>query len=114
MPSSWIRATTRIRIYARDRYRCVYCGRSVRASSAPTDSRAATLDHVLPREAGGSNHPSNVVTCCLSCNSSKQEMELNRWMTSKGLTDDEKRQVRHQVKLAVKRQLPPASSVAGS
>ena len=43
-------------------------------------SAGVTLDHVTPRELGGSNHESNLVTCCLSCNSAKQDLPLRKFL----------------------------------
>lgn len=60
--SKWIWPATRKRIYARDGWACVHCG------SMPVQ---LTLDHIRPRALGGSNRPTNLVTSCLSCNSSR-------------------------------------------
>ena len=53
---------TRARVYARDGQACVHCGR---------DSDL-TLDHIVPRAAGGTNAVTNLVTACRRCNSSRQ------------------------------------------
>lgn len=58
---NWIDPEERQRIYARDGYACRYCG-SVENLS---------LDHVKPVSRGGGDQPSNLVTCCRSCNSRK-------------------------------------------
>lgn len=50
------------RILRRDKHRCRYCGKT-----------ATTVDHVLPRSRGGSNHPGNVVACCEPCNRYKAD-----------------------------------------
>lgn len=55
---------SRQNIYARDRYRCQYCG--VRF---PTEE--LTYDHVLPRSRGGRTEWENIVTCCVACNRKK-------------------------------------------
>jgi 5-methylcytosine-specific restriction endonuclease McrA len=68
--SNWIRRAKRLRIYARDRYRCVWCSAHV----TPGWDGNATLDHFLARHAGGSNHETNLLTCCLTCNSARQEL----------------------------------------
>jgi 5-methylcytosine-specific restriction endonuclease McrA len=31
-----------------------------------------TVDHKIPRRAGGSDHPDNLVLCCHTCNSRKK------------------------------------------
>ncbi len=62
--SKWIRPERRRAIYARDNWQCVYCGAD--------DS--LTLDHVVPRAEGGGNESENLVTACLSCNSSRKTL----------------------------------------
>ncbi|MGQ0562405.1 MAG: HNH endonuclease [Gemmatimonadota bacterium] len=63
---SWDHGTVgrRQRIFARDRYRCVYCSGVFR----PED---LTLDHVEPRVKGGDHSDGNLVTCCKACNELK-------------------------------------------
>jgi 5-methylcytosine-specific restriction endonuclease McrA len=65
----WIRPEKRKRIYARDGWRCVWC--YCKVEQVTRDSFPACLDHVLPREHGGSNHESNLVTSCFSCNAAR-------------------------------------------
>ena len=67
--SSWIRRSTRLAIYARDGFDCVYC-RAV--CPPPYNGLGLTLDHVIPRARGGTHDPTNLVTACLRCNSKKQ------------------------------------------
>lgn len=59
----WIRDKKRRRIYERDGWRCIWCQRCVR------ERGVATLDHVLPRDKGGTNDHTNLVTACHLCNS---------------------------------------------
>lgn len=86
--SKWIRRLKRLRIYARDGWKCVWCGCDVYSPGksphgpafnpagypkaqfrSETDPlRMATLDHVLPREHGGGNEAGNLITACLTCN----------------------------------------------
>lgn len=66
--SSWIRPAKRVRIYARDGYRCVWCPPG--AARTPRDQ--LTLDHFLPRALGGGNDADNLITCCYACNSKRQ------------------------------------------
>jgi len=51
-------------IYARDHNRCQYCG-----SRFPTNE--LTLDHIKPRRLGGGSSWTNLVCCCVACNSRK-------------------------------------------
>ncbi|MGH7475133.1 MAG: HNH endonuclease [Longimicrobiales bacterium] len=54
----------RERIFERDRFCCVYCGRNLPAADL-------TLDHVEPRMRGGDHSAGNLVTCCIDCNAAK-------------------------------------------
>jgi 5-methylcytosine-specific restriction endonuclease McrA len=55
---------SRVNIYARDKYRCQYCG-----TKAPLSE--LTYDHVVPRAQGGQTSWTNIVTCCYDCNRNK-------------------------------------------
>jgi 5-methylcytosine-specific restriction endonuclease McrA len=55
---------SRKNVYARDKYRCQYCG-----EQHPQDE--LTCDHVIPRSRGGRTEWENIVTCCVSCNRRK-------------------------------------------
>jgi 5-methylcytosine-specific restriction endonuclease McrA len=50
----------RQRILQRDGYTCQMCG-----------GEGNSVDHILPRSAGGADHDWNLQTLCRSCNSSK-------------------------------------------
>jgi len=71
--SKWIRPAKRLAIYARDGHACLFCG------CGAEETPYLTLDHVLACELGGSNKASNLVTCCLSCNSSKRDLTIRQW-----------------------------------
>ena len=70
--SKWIRPKKRERIYARDGYTCCYCNVNLEHEVA---SRR-TLDHIIPRAHGGSNAETNLVTCCITCNSTRRDTPL--------------------------------------
>jgi len=55
---------SRVNIYARDSYRCQYCGKRTSISEL-------TYDHVVPRAQGGRTTWTNIVTCCYDCNRRK-------------------------------------------
>jgi len=55
---------SRVNIYARDNYKCQYCGRKASISDL-------TYDHVVPRSQGGLTEWTNIVTCCYLCNRKK-------------------------------------------
>jgi 5-methylcytosine-specific restriction endonuclease McrA len=74
--SKWIRPAKRVAIYLRDGMACAYCGLHLEAGIV------LTLDHVVPCELGGSNEASNLITACLSCNSSKQDRPLGAFLAT--------------------------------
>ena len=74
---SWsISQKRRNAIYLRDGYVCGYCGRSYKSQPS-----RLTLDHVKPRAQGGSNQPSNLVTCCDRCNMQKGNKTVAQYET---------------------------------
>lgn len=64
-----LRSSIAPRIYARDGYKCVYCG----------SFSDLTIDHVTPVSRGGTNSLSNLATACRSCNSSKNDKTPEEW-----------------------------------
>jgi len=56
-------------VFARDGYRCVYCGRVLPAGEL-------TVDHVQSRVRGGDRSPGNLVTACRVCNRLKGHRRL--------------------------------------
>jgi len=50
----------RERILIRDSYLCQYCGRD-----------ANSIDHLIPVSKGGTDDEWNLLSCCISCNSSR-------------------------------------------
>ena len=96
--SKWIRREKRLAIYRRDNHTCVYC-------AADLACQVATLDHVRPCELGGTNHESNLVTACLSCNSAKRDLPLSAFLailTDKGI---ETSQIRRTIENATRRKI---------
>jgi 5-methylcytosine-specific restriction endonuclease McrA len=59
VPKSVQRKISRRALFARDGWRCQYCG---------TEAGKLTLDHVVPRSRGGESSWENVVTSCAPCN----------------------------------------------
>lgn len=55
---------SRVNIYARDGYRCQYCGDKCAVNEL-------TYDHVVPRSRGGKTSWENIVSCCYACNRTK-------------------------------------------
>ena len=73
-PSADIWRATRGRIFERDNYTCVYCGK-----------RGVKLecDHVHPVSRGGSNDDDNLATACFDCNRSKRNKTVEEWRAQK-------------------------------
>ncbi|NQY57114.1 MAG: HNH endonuclease [Ilumatobacteraceae bacterium] len=55
-------ALSRRAVFARDDYRCQYCG-----------DRADSIDHVMPRSRGGDHTWENVAAACRPCNLTKRD-----------------------------------------
>src|SRR5262245_24347181 len=55
-------AVSRRAVFARDEYRCQYCG-----------ARADSIDHVVPRSRGGPHVWENVAAACRPCNMAKRD-----------------------------------------
>ncbi len=60
-------------VFARDGYRCVYCG-------LVFEVEALSVDHVQPRVRGGDNSSGNVVTACGGCNTAKGHRRLAEFL----------------------------------
>lgn len=54
---------------------CSYCGSTVDLH----------MDHLIPKRKGGSDSSDNIVWSCPSCNSSKRDRDVIRWLQSKGM-----------------------------
>src|SRR3954454_14763884 len=64
VPRRFRRQVTNTFLFARDHYRCQYCGRHV-LDLKPRE--ALTRDHLLPLSRGGTNEGANVVTARSPC-----------------------------------------------
>lgn len=62
VPRRHIAAVSRRAVFARDEYRCQYCG-----------DRADSIDHVVPRSRGGPHDWENLAAACRPCNMSKRD-----------------------------------------
>lgn len=60
-------------VYLRDGFTCKYCGFDGR--SFPNWLQL-TVDHVLPKNSGGSDDKSNKITACRACNSITSRMKF--------------------------------------
>ncbi len=72
VPRAACRRISRRAVFARDQFRCQYCGAQKRL----------TVDHVVPRSKGGGDGWDNVVTSCAPCNLRKGD----RLLPADGLT----------------------------
>ena len=68
VPRRFRRQVTNTFLFARDHYRCQYCGRP---ATELRPREALTRDHVIPISRGGTNDWTNVVTACSPCNTRK-------------------------------------------
>jgi ATP adenylyltransferase len=64
----YISGTLRYEILKRARFRCELCGISA-------DEKALELDHILPRNHGGTDDRSNLQALCYSCNAMKRDRD---------------------------------------
>lgn len=98
---NWCRPQTRLAIYLRDGLACCWCRASVE------EGTQLTLDHCKPHSKGGNNSPTNLVTCCKKCNSSRQDrpMAVFARAVADYVNADEKAILKH-VNNCRKRELP--------
>jgi len=68
VPRRFRRQVTNTFLFARDRYRCQYCGR---LGAELKQRETLTRDHLVPISRGGTNDWTNVVTACSPCNTRK-------------------------------------------
>ena len=68
VPRKVQRKISRRALFARDGWRCAYCG---------SGGGRLTLDHVVPRSRGGESVWENVVTACAPCNHRKGSRTLD-------------------------------------
>ena len=66
--SGYVPGTARYEVLKRAHFRCELCGISA-------DDKALEVDHILPRNHGGSNDPHNFQALCYSCNATKRDRD---------------------------------------
>lgn len=71
--SNWLRKELRFAIYARDGFDC----QCRLVFPLAFDGAGLSLDHIVPRALGGSDAPTNLMTCCLDCNGRRQHRQLS-------------------------------------
>jgi 5-methylcytosine-specific restriction endonuclease McrA len=65
---SYVPGTQRYEVLKRARYRCELCGVSA-------EHKALEVDHIIPRNKGGSDDESNLQALCYSCNATKRDRD---------------------------------------
>lgn len=66
--TGYISGTIKYEVLKRARFRCELCGISA-------DEKALEVDHILPRNKGGSDDSSNYQALCYSCNAMKRDRD---------------------------------------
>lgn len=75
---------SRVDVFNRDNWACVYCGINV-VRSKEYKPNQATIDHVIPLSKGGTHTMDNVVTACQKCNSVKNNTTVLKAKTTNQL-----------------------------
>jgi 5-methylcytosine-specific restriction endonuclease McrA len=66
----------RLLVFARDKYRCQYCGRGIKNETSYGEQVVLHADHIVPKSEGGSNELNNLVTACQECNYAKATLKI--------------------------------------
>ena len=69
---SHVKATKRRLVLEMYDYHCAYCG-------CELDDYNSTLDHVVPKIKGGTNHHQNLMPSCGRCNSIKSDLSIDEY-----------------------------------
>lgn len=69
--SRYIPKSDRVTVLNKDKYKCVFCGRS-------SQQIELQIDHIKPFSKGGSNDINNLQTLCIDCNQGKSDREARR------------------------------------
>lgn len=97
---NWISQHKRLAIYMRDGLACAYCGQGIESGVQ------LTLDHIKCYSHGGSNHESNLVTCCGHCNSSRGDRPVAEFIKGvSGYTNEPESEIRARINRLRRRSL---------
>jgi diadenosine tetraphosphate (Ap4A) HIT family hydrolase/5-methylcytosine-specific restriction endonuclease McrA len=66
--AGYVSGTLRYEVFKRARFRCELCGESA-------ERKALEVDHVVPRNKGGSDDAGNLQALCYSCNAMKRDRD---------------------------------------
>lgn len=104
---NWCHPPTRLAIYIRDGFCCLWCNRGVEGGIK------LSLDHRKPVEKGGGNDPSNLFTACTSCNYARKDksvpafaQQVARSRHLEPFVETVARKTVLRIKAAVRRRLP--------
>ena len=67
--------TLRAFVYHRDGGKCQYCGKG------PGKDNPLTLDHIVPKSAGGTDRTDNIVAACRRCNYAKGDLPVEQFLS---------------------------------
>ena len=95
----WIRLPLRLAIYYRDEFDCVWCRQVFPLNPL---GYGLALDHVDPAKG---NNPDNLVTCCKSCNSTKQDKTPRQWYQHLAAHGHNPRHIQARVKKATQKDI---------
>lgn len=87
-----MKVSMRFEILKRDQFTCHYCGRT-------PPNVLLHVDHVVPRSAGGTDDPANLITACADCNQGKSSRLLEEG-SAPTVSADVVKQMRERVKQA--------------
>jgi len=68
---TWLKL--RFEIFKRDSFTCQYCGRDVKE-----DKIKLQCDHIIPKNKGGKDITTNLITSCFECNQGKRDVLLKQ------------------------------------
>jgi 5-methylcytosine-specific restriction endonuclease McrA len=100
---NWISQHKRLAIYLRDGLSCCYCNETTEQGAK------LTLDHLVPYSQGGSNRETNLVTCCLRCNSARGNRPVAQFVAATAtFLNVEYTDIMKRIKNSTRRALPLA------
>jgi diadenosine tetraphosphate (Ap4A) HIT family hydrolase len=79
--TGYVSGTLRYEILKRARYRCELCGVSA-------EHKALEVDHIVPRNRGGSDELHNLQALCYSCNAMKQDRDATDFRGMAGIYEE--------------------------
>lgn len=59
---------------------CCYCGKKMNYGYNQTNPHCATVEHIIPKCAGGTDSPLNKLPCCRDCNAWKADNSLDYFL----------------------------------